>query len=122
MAKLFARVVGIILLLVGILGFFVPLDGFLDLTFTHNLFHLVTGIILLAVSGKEAGSVTAAKVFGIIYLLVGIVGIFINDFIGMTLTVSGTIIHFVIALIALYVGFARNKAVQAADTNQNVAH
>jgi preprotein translocase subunit Sss1 len=79
MARTFMKVLGAVLVLVGIVGFFIPFTGLLDLTFTHNLIHLVTGIAALAVSGSSKNSVLLAKVFGVVYLLVGVLGLFVTD-------------------------------------------
>src|ERR1700730_1137389 len=106
MVKGFMRIVGIILIVVGIVGFITPLTGILDLTPTHNLIHLVTGILAYAVSGNFKGSVTAAKIFGVIYLLVGIVGLFTNDLFGLIMLMPlDTVIHFLIGFVSLYLGF-----------------
>jgi hypothetical protein len=54
-----------------------------------------------------------AKIFGYVYLVVGILGLFINDVLGLIhLTLVDTIIHFVVAIIALYVGYKSTKEVK----------
>lgn len=106
MAKIFMKFLGVVLVLVGVVGFFVPFTGLLDLTITHNLIHLVTGIAALAVSGNSKNSALFAKVFGIVYLLVGVLGLFVTDIMGLIhLMPADNIIHFVIAIAALYFGF-----------------
>jgi uncharacterized membrane protein HdeD (DUF308 family) len=106
MARTFMKVLGAVLVLVGIVGFFIPFTGLLDLTFTHNLIHLVTGIAALAVSGSAKNSVLFSKVFGVVYLLVGVLGLFVTDVMGLIhLMPADNVIHFVVAIAALYIGF-----------------
>jgi hypothetical protein len=73
-----AKVIGVILLLVGVLGFFMgdSVFGF-GVNALHNIVHLVTGAIF-AWAGFAAGAPTK-KVntwLGVIYIVVGILGFF----------------------------------------------
>ena len=76
MAKRICTILGIVFLLVGVIGFVAP--GFLGahLTTPHNLVHIVSGAIALYLG--LAGSLSAARlfciIFGLVYLLLGIVG------------------------------------------------
>ncbi|WML48388.1 DUF4383 domain-containing protein [Neobacillus sp. PS3-34] len=106
MAKKFARILGVIFVVTGIVGFFFPLEKVFDLTTTHNIVHLATGIIALLVSGSETNSAAFSKIFGFIYLLVAIVGLFTHSFIGIHFLVADNILHFVIAFASIYVGYA----------------
>jgi hypothetical protein len=80
MAKTIAKVLGVVLLLVGILGFTHVLD-FLgahigpDHVF-HNLIHLGSGIVALyfGFSGSLSGAKAFCIVFGLVYLLLGVLG------------------------------------------------
>jgi len=80
MAKTVCKVLGVILLLVGLLGFthlLDPLGAHVGPAYaTHNLVHIVSGI--LALYFGFAGSLSGARgfciVFGIVYLLLGVVG------------------------------------------------
>jgi len=73
-----AKVIGVILLLIGVLGFFMGDNVFgFDVNPLHNIVHLVTGAIF-AWAGFAAGAPTK-KVntwLGVIYLVVGILGFF----------------------------------------------
>lgn len=76
MAKKASTILGIIFILVGVIGFFAP--GFLGthLSVTHNFVHLVSGALALYF-GRSASLVGAKRfciIFGIFYLLLGIVG------------------------------------------------
>lgn len=78
MAKTVAKIMGLVLLLVGVLGFTHVLDPLgAHLSPAHNLVHIVTGVISLYFG--FAGSLSGAKgfciVFGLIYLLLGILGL-----------------------------------------------
>ena len=76
MAKLVCKILGVVFVLVGIAGFVMP--GFLGthLSLAHNLVHIISGAIALYFG--FAGSASAARgfciVFGLVYLLLGIVG------------------------------------------------
>jgi hypothetical protein len=78
MAKTVCKILGVVLLLVGLLGF--PEFGHrllgAHLSPTHNVVHLVSGA--LALYFGFAGTLSAAKtfslVFGVVYLALGILG------------------------------------------------
>ena len=81
MAKTVAKILGVVLLLVGVLGFthlLDPLGAHIGPRYiTHNLVFLVSGV--LALYFGLAGSLSAAKglctIFGLVYLLVGLLGL-----------------------------------------------
>lgn len=100
------RVIGIVLTLVGIVGFFESFPGFLDLTTTHNLVFLVTGLLTLGATTQAKYSTMTWNVFGIVYLLLGIIGLFTTNLWGiMNLEVAGTVIHFILAAVYLFMGY-----------------
>jgi hypothetical protein len=76
MAKTIAKVLGVVLLAVGVLGFFVPHLAGAHLSAVHNIVHLVTGGVALWFGTR--GSLAAAKtfdiVFGAVYGLLGVAG------------------------------------------------
>ena len=86
MAKTAAIIFGIILLIVGIWGFFGGgmSVGVFAADVTSSVIHVVLGIILLAVSAKPSAGATL-KTLGIIYIILAILG-----FIG-----GGTILGFI---------------------------
>lgn len=82
-ARLFAQVLGVVLTLVGILGFIPGLGGpdgnllgIFAINPTHNIIHILTGLVGLAAGFAADGRYarTYALVFGIVYLIVTIVG------------------------------------------------
>lgn len=76
MAKTIATLLGVVFILVGLVGFAAP--GLLGahLSPAHNVIHLVSGAVALFLGLK--GSLTATKmfclIFGVVYLLLGVVG------------------------------------------------
>lgn len=111
MARTIAKVFGIVFVLLGILGFFVPFTGLLDLTVTHDIIHLVIGIVLLAGSGSTQTSQKLATVFGAVYLVVAILGFFVQNVLGiLTLDLADNILHLVLAIILLYVGLSKSAS------------
>ena len=82
MAKTVAKIMGLVLLLVGVLGFTHVLDPLgAHLSPAHNLVHILTGVISLYFG--FAGSLSGAKgfciIFGLVYLLLGILGLAIGE-------------------------------------------
>jgi hypothetical protein len=85
MAKTAAKLLGLVLLLVGILGFTHVLDslgahvgpGYA----AHNMVHLVSGVIALyfGFAGTLGGAKTFCTIFGLVYLLLGIAGLVMGD-------------------------------------------
>jgi hypothetical protein len=82
MAKTIAKLLGVILLLVGILGFTHLLDPMgAHLSPVHNLVHIVSGVIALyfGLAGTLGGAKGFCTIFGLVYLLLGIVGLAKGD-------------------------------------------
>ena len=78
-AKTAAIVIGIILLAVGILGFFTnPLisqTGIFAVNTAHNLVHLITGAVLLGGAYRSLGASLTLKIIGIFYAALAIIGL-----------------------------------------------
>jgi Domain of unknown function (DUF4383) len=76
MAKTVCKILGVVLLLVGVCGFVAPRLLGAHLFPAHNGVHIVSGVIALYFG--FAGSLSAAKifslVFGVVYLALGILG------------------------------------------------
>ena len=78
MAKTVAKIMGVLLLLVGVLGFTHVLDPLgAHLNPAHNLVHIVSGVLSLyfGFAGSFSAARTFCLVFGLVYLLLGIVGL-----------------------------------------------
>jgi hypothetical protein len=113
MAQKVVKVFGIVLLLVGVLGFFNdPVLGIFDVDLEHNLIHLVSGILALSFGKTAAGAKKFAKIFGVVYGLVALAGLFMGSPI-LSLVDANTAdhwLHVALAVIFLYVGFSGDKS------------
>jgi hypothetical protein len=119
-AQLYALLFGLTLLVAGIVGFFVD-SGFdvgdgvqgddliiFEVNGIHNLVHIASGLVGLALAGSAAGARLYALGFGAVYLLVTIIG-FIDgeDFIGLfPLNTADNFLHLAIALTGIAAGLA----------------
>lgn len=76
MAKTVCKVLGIVFLLVGLIGFAKPDLLGAHLTPPHNAVHIVSGVIALyfGFAGSLSGSKAFSLVFGVVYLALGILG------------------------------------------------
>jgi len=110
MAKMYCQWVGIILIVLGIIGFITPGDLLgANVKGLHTIIHLVSGVILAYLGFTGTSVKTGAQVFGVVYTLVAVLG-----FVGQTtvpvlgINTSGlyNIVHLVVGVIGLYVGFA----------------
>ena len=76
MAKTIATFLGVVFILVGLVGFAAPTLLGLHLSAAHNVVHIVSGAIALYLGLR--GSLSVAKmfclIFGVVYLLLGVVG------------------------------------------------
>lgn len=80
MAKTVCKILGVVFVLVGLIGFVKPDLLGAHLGMAHNIVHLASGAIALYLG--FAGSLSAAKtfclVFGLVYLALGIIGMAIG--------------------------------------------
>lgn len=117
MLKKMAMVFGIIFLVIGVLGF-IPgvttsdhlLLGIFKVNAAHNVVHILSGLVALWVSmASDGASKVYFQVFGVVYLLVAVLGFTYgdNDIVGLVSSnMADTWLHVVIAAAALYLGFA----------------
>jgi hypothetical protein len=86
-AQLYALIFGVVLVAAGILGFFYDSTfesgddasrdavlGILDVNGWHNLVHIASGVVGLAVAGSYANARMYALGFGAVYIVVAILG------------------------------------------------
>lgn len=77
MAKTICKILGVVFLLVGVAGFAAPrlLGAHLDAT--HNVVHIVSGVVALyfGFAGSLSGAKAFCLVFGVVYLALGILGL-----------------------------------------------
>ncbi|MEA2479552.1 MAG: hypothetical protein QOJ07_1474 [Thermoleophilaceae bacterium] len=122
---------GVALTLAGILGFFYSADfstgaatrdpanrdavlGILDVNGWHNVVHLLTGAIGLALAGAWFGSRVYAFGLGVVYLLVAGIGFALgsgDSIIGLIpINTEDNVLHIAIAVLGLMAGFATPSA------------
>ncbi|HEU4962288.1 MAG TPA: DUF4383 domain-containing protein [Bacilli bacterium] len=103
MAKIFARVAGWLALLLGILGFFVTdLLGIIQFDTTQNIVYLVLGILGIAASRTDNWARLFGQVFGTVYLIVGVIGFFLPELLGLHLEVAENLLHIILGAWGLY--------------------
>jgi hypothetical protein len=90
-AQVYALLIGAVLTIAGIAGFFYNSDftsdksvrdailGILDVNGWHNVFHIATGVLGLVAAGSYASARSYALGFGIVYIAVAIWGFIVGD-------------------------------------------
>jgi hypothetical protein len=122
-ARLYATVVGAVLTVAGIIGFFYSSSfgspgsvddvfGILDVNGWHNVFHLVTGLLGLAAAGYAAR--TYALALGLLYVVVAIWGFTIgsgDSILGIVpINTEDNFLHLVLGVLGLGAGAASPTA------------
>ncbi len=126
MAKTLCKILGVVLLVVGLVGFAMPNLLGMHLTAIHNIVHLLTAAIALYLgfAGSPEGARTFCAVFGVIYLLLGILGFVapgvVASIIGHPGPVTGSdltpdnAVHLLLGIVFLAVGLMRPAAAATA--------
>jgi hypothetical protein len=122
MVKTFNKIVGIVLLIVGLAGFAMPHLLGMHLTARHNIIHLLTAAMALYMG--FAASVDAARTFsiafGAVYLLLGVLGFVapgvVTAVIGHPMVSAGELtpdnaVHVLLGAAFLAVGLLQTRAV-----------
>lgn len=126
MVQKIAWIFGIVVLVVGVLGF-VPgitmdgrLMGIFQVDTMHNIVHILTGILAIAAAmGTGSYARLYFKVFGIVYGLVAVLGLVMDgNVLGMTMNMADHLLHVVITAFALYVGFAMKDLPAGVSMNE----
>lgn len=130
--RLVATIFGIVYLLIGIVGFFITANvgfvavkgenllGIFEVNPLHNIVHVVVGLVLLAAGLKSIRySKTANATVGGVYLLVGIIGLFIinSEMNILALNSADNVLHFLTAIILLGVGLGLERNVATTRTS-----
>ena len=122
-AQVYALVIGLTLVAAGIIGFFYNASfgtgngterdavlGILDVNGWHNLVHILTGVIGLAVVGGYSGSRGYAFGLGAVYLLVALLGFIAGDgdeiFNLIPVNTEDNVLHLLIGFAGLGAGLA----------------
>lgn len=116
MVRFFALLFGIALIFVGVAGYLPQfmtdglLFGYFQVDSMHNMIHLVTGVLAILAAGRRGLASTYFKLFGLIYAAVAFAGFYYNgDLAMMQMNEADNILHAVIAVVALYLGFFVRK-------------
>lgn len=130
LARSVALVFGAVYVVVGLAGFLPPLVtgdapadmpsatgnllGIFPINALHNIVHLVIGAALLYGSTGTSAARMVARVVGIVYLAVGLLGIVVPDTFGL-MPIGGTdiLLHLGSAAVLLYIGFMDRDAAGA---------
>lgn len=111
MTTTLAWVFGVVLTLVGILGFVpgITADGMLlgifEVDMLHSIVHIVSGLAALAAAWGMYSSKLYFQVFGVVYAVVAILGFVTGGALLFMTNMADNLLHLVIAAAALYVGF-----------------
>jgi hypothetical protein len=107
LVKIVTKLLGIVLLLAGIAGFFVngSLLGF-EVDSVRNVIHIVTGLVALVAAGTYSYARLFLIVFGILFGLVTILGLINGDVLGLfSVNMEDNYLHGAISLLCLATGF-----------------
>jgi hypothetical protein len=114
--KVFALLFGLVLVVVGILGF-VPqvvsdgglLLGIFGINALHNVVHVLTGLLGLVLGYYAGGASLFNKVGGVLYLvifLVGTIALALGSELYLNLNWADNLLHLALALLVGAVGFS----------------
>lgn len=121
LAQAFCLVTGIVLIAVGVLGFFfggsdftagpgVSGENFIvfEVNGWHNVVHIATGAFLVLMAASATTAITGALVFGVVYVAVTVLGFVDGDDL-VTLAPVNTadnFLHLALAVVAIVIGAA----------------
>ena len=127
-ARLYCTVVGAVLVIAGIIGFFysagfstgvsgVAADtdkvfGILGVNGWHNLVHIALGLLALAVAGSASGARTYCLAIGLVYLLLAFWGFIDGDniLIGLIpVNNEDNFLHLILGIVGIAAGAASPK-------------
>jgi hypothetical protein len=123
LARLWLQLAGVILIVVGLLGFFpnpiVGANGFVQTDNIHNIVHLLTGVLALGlVYGMRSDIGTANLLFGALYAIVFVATVVSPTLFGIFSVPVNTVdhvIHIGLAVVSLALGYmARGRTALAA--------
>jgi len=113
-ARLYAKVVGVTIVLIGVGGVLLgekSLFGVLNIDIAEDAIHLITGGLMAAVGFRGSDSAVRSVVggLGVVYLLVGVLGLVVPDLFGLLpheyKTVLDNLIHLSLGVLGITVGF-----------------
>lgn len=123
LARMWLLLAGVILIVVGVLGFFpnpiVGPDGFVQTDNVHNVVHALTGLLAIALAYLMPNDIgTAALLFGALYAVVFVATVVSPNLFGLFSVPVNTVdhvIHIGLAVVSLALGYmARGRTSLAA--------
>jgi len=126
MVQTLAWVFGIVLTLVGVLGFVpgVTTDGMLLGIFMvgglHSVIHIVSGLAALAAAWGVYSSRLYFQVFGVVYGVVTVLGFVTGGAILFETNMADNLLHLAIAAAALYIGFMMKESAPVASSSMGM--
>ena len=119
MARMYAGVVGVVIILIGVVGLLAgeePLFGLVNIDIVEDLVHLLTGGLLAYVGFGQRDEGLARNVvggLGAVYLLVGLLGFVVPMLFGLLphgYSVVDNIIHLGLGVVSIAVAFLQGGA------------
>ena len=121
MSKTLAMIFGVVLVLLGILGFVSnPVLGIFAVDVVHNIIHIVLGIMLIsgARSMNPKSAASSMKTVGIITVLIAVLGFIFVPVSGklfglVTMDSAGNWIHLVVGIVLVIAGMSGKGAMKS---------
>jgi len=113
-SRTYAKVMGVVIVLIGVGGLVLgekSLLGVLNIDIAEDIVHLVTGGLMAVVGFRGSDSAVRSVVggLGIVYLLVGVLGIMVPDMFGLLPNeyeiVLDNLIHLTLGVLGIAIGF-----------------
>jgi hypothetical protein len=111
-ARLYAKIVGVVVILVGVVGLIMgdPEEGLLGLfnvDIVEDIIHLATGGLLAYVgfAGTNSAVKSVVTALGVVYLLVGVIGFIFPELFGLIpheYSLADNILHLTLGALALF--------------------
>ena len=117
-ARVYAQIVGVVLLLLGVLGLLLGdglLLGLVNIDIVEDIIHLITGGLLAYVGfgqRDEGVARSVVLVLSVIYLLAGLLGFVLPDMAGLLqhgYTLGDNLIHLALGILGLAAVFASGR-------------
>lgn len=119
MTKTLAWVFGVVLTLVGVLGFVpgITTDGMLlgifEVDMMHSIIHVVSGLAALAAAWGMYSNRLYFQVFGVVYGVVTVLGFVTGGALLFSTNMADNLLHLILAAAALYIGFMMKESAAA---------
>ena len=122
MARTYAGVVGVVVILIGVVGLLAgeePLLGLVNIDIVEDIIHLVTGGLLAYVGLGQRDEGLARNVvggLGVVYLLVGVLGFIIPMLLGLIpngYSIVDNIIHLTLGVLGIAVAVSSRGSATA---------